>query len=106
MGPTPGVAALAALLGVVVQAVTLPCESMGGGPSPDIKCEMRPTNCYPGFRKVCPHRRAWVVGPVLTSSVRCVLQTAILDLERSALTREQDVRLARLSSAERMLGQQ
>jgi len=48
---------MAALLGVVVQAVTLPCESMGGGPSPDIKCEMRPTNCYPGFRKVCPHKR-------------------------------------------------
>jgi len=59
MGATLGLAALAAFLGVAVQAVTLPCESMGGGSSdfnPNVKCEMRPTDCYPGFTKVCPQK--------------------------------------------------
>lgn len=58
MGATLGLTTLAAFLGLAVQAVTLPCESMGGGLSPNIKCEMRQTDCYPGFRKVCPQKVA------------------------------------------------
>merc|ERR1711970_890762 len=59
MGAALGLAALVAFLGLAVQAVTLPCESMGGGSSnlnPNVKCEMRQTDCFPGFTKVCPQK--------------------------------------------------